>query len=160
MSSTKPSLVPDKSTGKHLRPNWLRSKMARWALLLYRLGIGTLISRKVMLLTTVGRVSGRSRTMPTWYIIEDDTLFCFSGWGASSDWIKNLKANPQVGVTIGRHRFNAEGSLVGSPTEQARVLGLFQDKYGRRTVRLFYHLDLLVLVAFPLGKLMTDEGDD
>ncbi len=59
--------------------------------------------------------------------------------------------NPQVRITIGRTDFMTEGSIVESSDTQARILQSFQHKYGRRTVKLFYHLDQLELVAFPVG---------
>ncbi len=76
----------------------------------------------------------------------------FSGWGRGSDWAKNLAVNPQVRITIGRTDFMTEGSIVESSDTQARILRSFQHKYGLRTVKLFYHLDRLELVAFPLDR--------
>ena len=135
-----------------IRPSWMRSKLARWPLILYKLRLGALISRKLMVLTTVGRATGRNRSIPLWYYVEEDTIFCFSGWGRGSDWAKNLAVNPQVRITIGRTNLMAEGSIVESSDTQTRILQSFQQKYGRRTVKLFYHLDRLELVAFPLDR--------
>ena len=59
--------------------------------------------------------------------------------------------NPQERIAIGRTVLMAEGSIVESSDTQTRILRSFQQKYGRQTVKLFYHLDRLELVAFPVG---------
>ena len=105
-----------------------------------------------MTLTTRGRVSGGERKTPLWYIREDGTIYCISGWGASSDWLKNLKADPHALLQIGKKRWETRGTLIQDTSELERNLLLFQAKYGRRTVSLFYHTDRLVLVGFPVGN--------
>ena len=133
------------------RPSWLRARFAKWPGLLYRLGLGFLLARQVMILTTRGRVTGRARRTPLWYIRQGDVIYCFSGWGHSSDWLKNLQASPDVQVQVGNNRWETRGTLMHEPLEIERVLPSFREKYGR-LVPLFYHLDRLVLVAFPLAS--------
>jgi deazaflavin-dependent oxidoreductase (nitroreductase family) len=132
--------------------------MARWAVLPYSLGLGALLGRRVMILTTTGRVSGKPRRTPLWYLREGDTVYCFSGWGASSDWYKNLGACPHGVVRIGRRRWETQGSPVNETSRREELLKRLQEKYGRRTVRMFYHMDRLSLVAFPLDGKMRPDG--
>jgi deazaflavin-dependent oxidoreductase (nitroreductase family) len=141
-----------------LRPSWLRARLAKWAVLPYRSGLGFLLARQVMILTTRGRKTGKARRTPLWYIREEDTIYCLSGWGSSSDWLKNLRADPYVTIQIGGEEWETEGKLREEPQEKGRVLRTMQEKYGRRTVGLFYHLDRLVLVAFPLTRQRTTKG--
>ena len=142
-------MLPDEGKAP-LRPNWLRSRMAKWAGLAYRLGLGTLVAKKVMILTTKGRVTGRARRTPLWYVRDRDTVYCLSGWGPSSDWWKNLNKETHALVQIGKGRLETQGVLVENREEVSNVLNMFFDKYGRRTVHLFYHLDRLCLAAFSL----------
>ena len=142
------------------RPSWLRSRLAKWALLAYRLGMGSLVGHKVMILTTIGRGSGSKRRTPLWYVREGDVVFCLSGWGESSDWWKNVRATPDVRLHIGARRWQTHGRFIEDPEEVKRVLGMFLDKYGRRTVRAFYHLDRLVLVAFPVASGGADDDGE
>ena len=133
------------------RPSWLRRRLAKWAVVAYRLGIGALLTRRVMILTTRGRVTGRPRKTPLWYARDGDVIYCMSGWGSSSDWWKNLVAYPHASLRLGRVAWKAQGELIHDATARERVLYMIQDKYGRRTTRLFYHVDLINLVAFPVG---------
>ena len=148
---TRPGATARPPEHSPLRPSRLRSRLAKWALVAYRLGLGPLLARKVLVLTTTGRASGSKRWTPLWYVREGDTFFCFSGWGGSSDWLKNVRAHPEVRLRAGSRGWRSRGRLVEDPEEVDRVSGMFAGKYGRRTVHLFYHLDRLVLVAFPVG---------
>ena len=118
--------------------------------MVYALGLGFLLAHKVMILTTTGRATGRRLRTPLWYVREGDTICCLSGWGSSSDWLKNLQAHPEVVVQIGRRRWETRAATQGTP-EIGDLLLRFQRKYGRRTVKLFYHLDRLVPVGFQIG---------
>ena len=141
---------------KHLRPNWLRRRLAKWALLPYRMRLGFLIGKQVLILTTRGRVSTKDRRTPLWYVSDGDNIYCLSGWGASSDWWKNPEANPKALLQIGMRRWELRGEVIAERQKVERILSKFQKKYGRRTVSLFYHLDRLVLVTFPKPSQVQD----
>ena len=141
---------------KPLRPNWLRRRLAKWPLLPYRMGLGFLIARQVLILTTRGRVSAKERRTPLWYVSDGDNIYCLSGWGVSSDWWKNLEASPKALLQIGMKRWELRGEVITEPQRVERILSEFQKKYGRRTVRLFYHLDRLVLAIFPKTSQVQD----
>ena len=142
---------------KPLRPNWLRRRLAKWPLLPYRLGLGFLIARQVLVLTTRGRVTAKERRTPLWYVNDGDNIYCLSGWGASSDWWKNLEASPKALLQIGMRRCERPGEVITEPQKVERILSEFQKKYGRRTVSLFYHLDRLVLVIFSKTSQVQDD---
>jgi len=64
-------------------------------------------------LTTTGRVTGRTHEIEIWFSLvpETRTLYMLSGGGDRSDWVKNLRRNPEVTVRI------AEGRLAGLARE-------------------------------------------
>lgn len=141
--------VSKKGGNRPPRPSWLRSRLAKWALIPYRLGLGFLLANQVLVLTTRGRVSGKERKTPLWYVRDQDTIYCVSGWGPSSDWSRNLEADPSAVLQIGKAQWQTEGILKHDLPEQEQVLDLFLKKYGRLT-HLFYHRERLSVVAFPL----------
>jgi deazaflavin-dependent oxidoreductase (nitroreductase family) len=59
-------------------------------------------------LTTRGRVTGRPHEIEIWFALipEAQTLYMLSGGGDRSDWVKNLRRNPQVTVRIAGKRFS------------------------------------------------------
>jgi deazaflavin-dependent oxidoreductase (nitroreductase family) len=141
--------VSKKGGDRPPRPSWLRSRLAKWALVLYRLGLGFLVAKQVLVLTTKGRVSGKERKTPLWYVRDQDTIYCVSGWGPSSDWWRNLAADPSAMLQMGKARWKTRGVPIHDLPQQDKILNLFLKKHGRLT-RLFYHRERLSVVAFLL----------
>ena len=51
---------------------------------------------------------------------------------------------------MGKDRWQTTAEVVHERSQRERVLRLIEAKYGRLTIRVFYHLDLVALVSFPL----------
>jgi deazaflavin-dependent oxidoreductase (nitroreductase family) len=78
-------------------------------ILQYKLGMGWVIGKYVLLLTTTGRKSGKPRHTPLEYLYdkENDKYRVAAGWGGKTDWYRNLRKDPHVFVQVGRRKFNA-----------------------------------------------------
>jgi deazaflavin-dependent oxidoreductase (nitroreductase family) len=81
-------------------------------------------------LITTGRVTGRPHRIEIWFAIDQDTLYMLSGGGDSSDWVKNLRRNPQVMVEIGDAVVAGQARVVEEPEEDQRARALVHDKYA------------------------------
>ena len=51
-------------------------------------------------LTTTGRITGEPHRIEIWFGVHEGRIYLLSGGGDSSDWVKNLKADPRVTVEI------------------------------------------------------------
>jgi len=63
------------------------------------------VGMPVLLLTTVGRRTGRRRTVPLTFFDDGDSLVLVASYGGrprNPEWFENLLANPEVEVRIGR----------------------------------------------------------
>lgn len=96
-------------------------------LILWRIGLGVLLSHKAMagnkmlVLTTWGRKSQKPRhTMLSYVSVGDQEVVC-SGWGEKSDWVKNIGVNPQVTVQVGCKSYSAVARRVQDGDEFARI---------------------------------------
>jgi deazaflavin-dependent oxidoreductase (nitroreductase family) len=96
----------------------------RLPILLYRMGLGWLLGEHFLMLTHVGRKSGQARNTVVEVIghdpgtrTEGDTYYIASGWGYTSNWYRNLLANPQVTIQVGRRRMRAYAETL--PVEEA-----------------------------------------
>jgi deazaflavin-dependent oxidoreductase (nitroreductase family) len=78
--------------------------------------------RCVMLLITRGRKTGRPRTGAVSFMPLDGHYVVFSGWGVSSNWYRNVRANPNVLVTVGTRRFPASAWLVDDPERRRELM--------------------------------------
>jgi deazaflavin-dependent oxidoreductase (nitroreductase family) len=78
-------------------------------ILQYKLGLGWMIGRYILLLTTTGRKSGKPRQTPLEYVHDrdNDRYRIAAGWGGKTDWYRNIQKNPRVTVRVGDKRFEA-----------------------------------------------------
>jgi deazaflavin-dependent oxidoreductase (nitroreductase family) len=110
-------------------------------------------------LTTRGRMSGRPHRIEIWFALDAATLYMLSGGRERSDWVKNLRATPEVSVELGAGRFSGRARIVAGEAEGERARALVHDKYARS-----YGGDLTrwrrtaLPVAVDLGDEIATEG--
>ena len=80
-------------------------------------------------LTTKGRKTGKPHEIEIWFCIHADSLYLLSGGGDESDWVKNLRANPEVTVRIGKYIFAATTRIVKNSGEESTVRPMMAAKY-------------------------------
>jgi deazaflavin-dependent oxidoreductase (nitroreductase family) len=85
-------------------------------------------------LTTTGRVTGRPHEIEIWFSLvpETETLYMLSGGGDRSDWVKNLRRNPDVTVRIARREFSGRARGARDAEEDELARGLLVGKYESR----------------------------
>ena len=88
-------------------------------ILYYNLGLGWMLEKRFLLLTTTGRRSGKPRHTPLEFVhnLKDDSYRVSPGWGGNTDWYKNVRHNPHVTVQVGRRKFEAVAEA--APDEEA-----------------------------------------
>jgi deazaflavin-dependent oxidoreductase (nitroreductase family) len=103
---------------------------------IYRLSGGKVGGRfgkaPVLLLTTRGRRSGKSRTTPLLYLEDGGDLAVVASKGGSPRhpaWFHNLRANSDVEVEVGRRR-ERRRARVATPEERERLWPQVVDLYG------------------------------
>jgi deazaflavin-dependent oxidoreductase (nitroreductase family) len=80
-------------------------------------------------LTTTGRRTGRPHTIEIWFLLLDGRVYLLSGGGRSSDWTRNLMADPNVLVKLGdATRRGVARPVEGSPEDDA-IRRLMAGKY-------------------------------
>jgi deazaflavin-dependent oxidoreductase (nitroreductase family) len=88
---------------------------------LMRLGLRAGVApRAFALLQTTGRRSGRVRMTPVGNGLDGSTFWIVSEHGLGCDYVKNLIANPNVRVKVGRKWLSGTASLVGDDDALAR----------------------------------------
>jgi deazaflavin-dependent oxidoreductase (nitroreductase family) len=85
----------------------------------------------LLLLTTTGAKSGKSRIAPMMYRTEGERMFVFAskaGAPTNPDWYHNLVADPEVTVEAGAERFGARATVVQG-TERDRIYAAQAAEY-------------------------------
>jgi len=82
-------------------------------------------------LTTTGRVTGRPHEIEIWFSLvpETQTLYMLSGGGDRSDWVKNLRRNPEVEVRIAGERLGGRAYEARDAQEDKLARRLLVEKY-------------------------------
>lgn len=83
-------------------------------------------------MTTTGRRSGKPHTIEIWFAMARDRVFLLSGGGEGSDWVRNLKANPTVGLRIGDRDMICRAGLVEDPETDELARRSLVEKYAPR----------------------------
>lgn len=100
--------------------------LSRAPLYLYRLGWGPALAwLPLLILTTKGRNSGLPRHVVVEYRKHGSKYYVVSGWGASTDWYRNILQEPRVTLQHGTQIVDARAQLVEDPAEALRALYMF-----------------------------------
>jgi deazaflavin-dependent oxidoreductase (nitroreductase family) len=104
-------------------------------------------------LTTTGRVTGRPHEIEIWYALvpETSTLYMLSGGRDRSDWVKNLRRDPEVTVRISNRTLAGRAREVAGAQEDALARLLLVEKYERAPGRLSNWGRTALPVAVDLG---------
>jgi deazaflavin-dependent oxidoreductase (nitroreductase family) len=97
-------------------------------------------------ISVTGRKSGRTISIPVWFVLEGDRLYLLPVQGSDTQWYKNVLKKPSIRIEVG----GAAAELKVVPiTDGARVSSVvekFRGKYGASDVRKYYSkLDVAVV---------------
>jgi len=96
--------------------NWQRMKhIQKLHRVLYALGLGPLVGKIILLLTTTGRKTGLKRVTPLQYEEIDGKYYLGAARGLKADWVRNIQTNPQVEVRVKSSNFQGRAEVVTDP---------------------------------------------
>ncbi len=98
---------------------------------LYALGLGPILGRIILLLTTTGRKSGKRRITPVQYEEIGGILYIGSARGSEADWVRNIAADPCIEVRVKNRRFRAIGELITDPIRIADYVQTRLERHPR-----------------------------
>lgn len=99
--------------------------------LLYAVGLGPIIGRIILLLTTTGRRSGKKRVTPLQYERIGSDYYVGAARGMKADWVRNVLSDPQVEVRVGARRFHGTADVVNDPARFADFLEVRLERHPR-----------------------------
>ena len=83
--------------------------------------------------TTRGRTSGQPHEIEIWFALDGTHLYLLAGGGETSDWVRNLRADPKVTVRLREATVPATARVVEQPEEDRRARTLVFQKYQPRS---------------------------
>jgi deazaflavin-dependent oxidoreductase (nitroreductase family) len=102
---------------------------------LYHRGCGWLLDHVFVLITHVGRKTGKRRETVAMALTYDPTtreVIVCSAWGPNTDWIRNLRVRPALRIQIGRESYVPEQRFLSEDESVAVAVG-FRRRHPWRT---------------------------
>ena len=99
--------------------------------MLYAIGLGPLVGRIILLLTTTGRKSGLKRVTPLQYEKIGADYYLGAARGVNADWVRNIQSNSQVELRVGSKQIQGAAEVVTDPSKFADFLEIRLQRHPR-----------------------------
>lgn len=93
---------------------------------------------KEITISVTGRKSGRTVSIPVWFVLEGETLYLLPVEGSDTQWYKNVLNNPTIRVTAGEAAAELKVAPLTDAKEVSPVTEKFRKKYGASDVKKYY----------------------
>jgi deazaflavin-dependent oxidoreductase (nitroreductase family) len=98
-------------------------------------------------ISVIGRKSGKTISIPVWFVVEGEKLYLLPVQGSDTQWYRNMLKNPSIRIDAR----GVGGEFRAMPVTDAKavksVIELFREKYGAEDVKKYYSgLDVAVVV--------------
>ncbi|MGQ0608038.1 MAG: nitroreductase family deazaflavin-dependent oxidoreductase [Chloroflexota bacterium] len=80
-------------------------------------------------LQTVGRTSGRPRTIAIWFATDGERIYLLAGGRDRAHWVRNLRAEPHVRVRIGGQTVEGTARVIEGEAREPLARHLLAGKY-------------------------------
>ncbi len=101
-------------------------------------GLRDLSGESFCYLTTVGRRTGRPHEIEIWFAAAPggETLYMLSGNRDRSDWVRNIKKNPEVSIRIADKTFEGRARVIEGEDGDTSARDLLVEKYEKEPGKL------------------------
>jgi len=97
-------------------------------------------------ISVTGRKSGRTISIPIWFVLEEDKFYLLPVQGSDTQWYKNVLNKPMIRIDARGAEAEVKVVLVTDGTKVSSVVEKFRAKYGTNDVKKYYSkFDVAVL---------------
>ena len=89
-------------------------------------------------ISVIGRKSGRTVSIPVWFVLEGDKLYLLPVQGSDTQWYKNVVQNPSIRIDARGAEAKLRAQPITEPNLVKSVIEKFRDKYGAKDVKKYY----------------------
>jgi deazaflavin-dependent oxidoreductase (nitroreductase family) len=98
-------------------------------------------------ISVIGRKSGKTISIPVWFVLEGDKLYLLPVQGSDTQWYKNVLKNPKIRIDARGSEAKLEAKPITESESTKSIIDKFRDKYGAANVKKYYSkFDVAVLV--------------
>ncbi len=89
-------------------------------------------------ITVTGRKSGRSISIPVWFVLEGEKLYLLPVQGSDTQWYKNVLKDPSIRIGARGTETGIKVTPITDAAEVSSVVEKFRVKYGAADVKKYY----------------------
>ena len=97
-------------------------------------------------ISVIGRKSGRTISIPVWFVADDENLYLLPVQGSDTQWYKNVLKNPSIGIDARGAEAELKAVPTADPQQVSSVVEKFRGKYGAVVKKYYFKFDVAVLV--------------
>jgi|ERR1035437_8756476 deazaflavin-dependent oxidoreductase (nitroreductase family) len=89
-------------------------------------------------ISVIGRKSGKTISIPVWFVLDGEKLYLLPVQGSDTQWYKNVLKNPSIRIDArgAGAKFNATALTDAKAVKS--VVERFREKYGVKDVKKYY----------------------
>jgi len=96
-------------------------------------------------ITVTGRKSGRTISIPVWFVFENDKLYLLPVKGSDTHWYRNVLKDPTIRIDARGAEAEVKAVPVTNAKEVASVVEKFRAKYGTDVKEYYSKFDVAVV---------------
>jgi deazaflavin-dependent oxidoreductase (nitroreductase family) len=101
-------------------------------------------------ISVIGRKSGKTISIPVWFVLEGEKLYLLPVHGSETQWYKNVLHNPTIQIDARGVGVELRATPVTDANAVKSVVEKFREKYGAKDVKKYYS-KFDVAVSVELG---------
>jgi deazaflavin-dependent oxidoreductase (nitroreductase family) len=135
-----PPALPDQGCLMSYPTHPLHKALFKAPIILWRLGLGTVLGQLLMLISHTGRKSGRTRRTMVEYHTIAGRKYVPCAFGPQSDWYQNMTTNPNVTIQTSR---GAESVRAERVTDERELLAVYNHLMHKNPLMTQWYLESL-----------------
>ena len=101
-------------------------------------------------ISVTGRNSGRTISIPVWFVLEGEKLYLLPVQGSDTQWYKNVLKSPSFRIDAGGTEAKLQAVPITDAAGVSSVVKKFREKYGAGDVKKYYaKFDVAVFAQMP-----------
>jgi len=89
-------------------------------------------------LSVIGRKSGKTISIPVWFVLEGEKLYLLPVKGSDTQWYRNVLKNPSIRIDARDAEAEVRAMPITESSAVKSVIEKFREKYGASDVKQYY----------------------
>ena len=89
-------------------------------------------------ISVIGRKSGRTISIPVWFVLDGQKLYLLPVRGSDTQWYRNVLQNPSIRIDARGEEAEFRATPITGAKAVKSVVEKFREKYGAKDVKKYY----------------------